>query len=56
MERLEIRREKIEVVWADHPVRYEDVSERPYTLDVINVDYVVVVVTSPLRLAKGYQS
>ena len=32
------------MVWADHPVRYEDVSARPYTLDITNVDYVIGVI------------
>ncbi len=32
------------MVWADHPVRYEDVSARPYTLDMTNVEYVIGVI------------
>jgi len=32
------------VVWADHPVRYEDVSARPYSRDTTNVDYVIGVI------------
>ena len=36
--------ENDKVVWADHPVRYEDVSARPYTLDRTNVEYVIGVI------------
>lgn len=32
------------MVWADHSVRYEDVSARPYTLDTTNVEYVIDVI------------
>lgn len=32
------------MVWADHPVRYEDVSARPYCSDTTNVDYVIGVI------------
>ena len=44
IERLGIPGEKIKVVWADHPVRYEDVSAQPYTRDMTNVDYVIGVI------------
>jgi len=32
------------MIWADHLVRYEDVSARPYTLDTTNVKYVIDVI------------
>ncbi len=32
------------MVRADHPVRYEAVSARPYTLDTTNVEYVIGVI------------
>ncbi|KAL2048929.1 hypothetical protein ABVK25_010782 [Lepraria finkii] len=44
IERLGIPGEKIKVVWADHPVRYEDVSAQPYARDMTNVDYVIGVI------------
>ena len=39
IKRLGIRNENVKVVWADYPIRYEDVSIRPYSRDTINVDY-----------------
>lgn len=41
IEQLEIRREKIEMIWANHSMRYEDVNARPYTLNTTNVEYVI---------------
>lgn len=32
------------MVWVDYPVRYEDVSVRPYSRDTINVDYIIGVI------------
>ena len=50
VERLGLKGGDTRVVWADHPVRFEDVSARPYILDATNVDYVMGVMALGLHM------